>query len=652
MILGRRISDRYKLLELIGEGGMALVYKAEDLILDRIVAVKILRSEFSTNDEFIKRFHREAEAATSLNHPNIVSIFDVGEDNGIYFIVMEYIEGKTLKDKIRELGVIPVPRAIRIMEQIASAIAHAHESHIVHRDIKPHNILIDPMGNAKVTDFGIAIAATSATITHTNSILGSVHYFSPEQARGSVVNAKSDIYSMGIVLYEMVTGSLPFSGDSPVSVALKHLQEKLPHPKLINGSIPQSVENIILRALAKDPKKRYENAKEFANDLHNALDASRLNEPKIYIEEEIDAEATRIISPIAPIKDQMVDDPNKPSNSLPKKNSKKKKWLWISISTILIIGIAGVLALTVLPDIFYVKDVDVPDVINLDYEDAYDKLHEEGLDVEREEQPSEEIEEGNVISQDPKPETTVKEGSTVTLVVSTGPPLQEMEDYIGRNIDIIERLNLKEKYKNVIDKSFYSEDVPAGEIISQEPKAGEKINPSEEVLYLEYSRGPKPVELKDLAGLTKDEAENYILDSGLSLNEAEYQFSDEYEEGVVISHSPGPGEEVEKGEFITLILSKGPEPKEIVYDFYQKVEPPKDVFILDKKYLVEIVVTDAKNTSGYKFASEEITEAKEFIIPLTIAPGGSASFIVYLDGEEYANESITYEEASKLIHSE
>lgn len=653
MILGRRISDRYKLLELIGEGGMALVYKADDLILDRTVAVKILRSEFSTNEEFIKRFHREAEAATSLNHPNIVSIFDVGEDSGIYFIVMEYIEGKTLKDLIKEMGVIPVPKAIKIMEQIVSAIAQAHESHIIHRDIKPHNILIDKQGNVKVTDFGIAIAATSATITHTNSILGSVHYFSPEQARGSLVNAKSDIYSMGIVLYEMVTGSLPYSGESPVSIALKHLQEKLPHPKLINPSIPQSVENIILKALAKDPKNRYENAKAFENDLHTALSPARLNEPKLYIDEGTDEEATKILTPIAPLKEQVSSEQHTLiNNNASKKKSKKKKWFWIIISTILALGLAGVLALFVLPDLFYVKDVDVPNVVNIDYEDAYDKLRAAGLKVKREKEASEEIEEGFVIKQDPDAKTTVKEGATVTLTVSTGPPLQEMEDYIGRDIDIVDRLGLKEKYKNVIEKAVYSKDVSKGEIISQEPKPGEEINPIEEVLYLEYSNGPEPVELKDLTGMTRADAEKYILDNGLSLNEPEMQFSDEYKEGTVISQSPGPGQKVEVGEFITLTISKGAEPKEVKYDLFQTVTiSQEDTEENKKKHRVEIFVSDA-NRSTTKVKSEEITETKEYMITLTIAPGGSGSFIVYLDGEEYARQSLTYEQAEEFRKSE
>jgi beta-lactam-binding protein with PASTA domain/predicted Ser/Thr protein kinase len=655
-MLGKRISDRYKLIELIGDGGMALVYKASDLILDRTVAVKILRSEFSTNEEFIKRFHREAESATSLNHPNVVTIYDVGEENGVFFIVMEYIEGKTLKDLIRELGVIPVPKAIKFMEQIASAIAHAHDNHIVHRDIKPHNILIDKEGVVKVTDFGIALAATSATITHTNSILGSVHYFSPEQAKGSVVNAKSDIYSMGIVLFEMVTGSLPFSGESPVSIALKHLQEKIPHPKMLNSSIPQSVENVILKALAKDPSNRYGNVREFKESIKLSIDPSRLNEPKLYIEDMEDAEATKIITPITPVIEQMGENKkdNYPSSNQ-KKKKKRKKWLWIILTAFLLLGIAGASALTVLPNIFYVKDVPVPEVVGSEYEDAYDQLREIGLKVQREDQSSEEVDEGKVIAQDPDPDVKVKEGSPVTLTVSTGPPLEEMDNYVGQSIDIIDRLNLENKYRNVIKNQDNSETIPEGEIISQVPSAGEMINPSKETLYIVYSGGPEPIKLENLVGMTLGEVDKYIANSGLTLAEPEKEYSDKYEEGAVTSQSPAPGVEVEKGATITITISQGPEPKNISVEYLQSVEVKENDNDNDEQekesYDVEIIISDAGN-NGTVWKRETIRKRREYTIPLIIAPGKTGSFILYVDGEEYNRETITYDEAKEKLQSE
>ncbi|MCT8139779.1 Stk1 family PASTA domain-containing Ser/Thr kinase [Anaerobacillus sp. CMMVII] len=282
-MIGKRISGRYQILETIGGGGMANVYKAHDAILNRHVAVKVLRPQFSDDDEFIRRFRREAQAATSLSHPNVVSIYDVGEEADIYYIVMEYVAGLTLKQLIQQRGSLPIQETVNIIMQISSAIAHAHENHIVHRDIKPHNILISENGEAKVTDFGIARAMTSATITHTNSVMGSVHYLSPEQARGGLVNEKSDIYSLGIVLYEMVTGKVPFSGDTAVSIAIKHLQTEVPSPRKFNPTLPQSIENIILKATAKDPFYRYANVRELEDDLHTALNPNRMHEEKYLV---------------------------------------------------------------------------------------------------------------------------------------------------------------------------------------------------------------------------------------------------------------------------------------------------------------------------------------------------------------------------------
>lgn len=297
-MIGKKLGGRYEILDRVGGGGMAVVYKAKDLLLDRVVALKVLRPQYSIDDDFVHRFRREAQAAASLSHPNVVSIFDVGVEEDIHYIVMEYVEGSTLKEYITKRAPLHVDEAVQIAKQIAEALDHAHHNHIIHRDIKPHNILIGKANRVKVTDFGIARAVTSATITHAGSVIGSVHYFSPEQARGGVTGEKSDIYSLGIVLYEMVTGKLPYSGDSPISVALKHLQENFTTPRLLNPSIPQSVENIIIRSLAKDPMKRYASARELISDLDTCLDPRRVKEEKFIIEESEDEEATKIVPAI------------------------------------------------------------------------------------------------------------------------------------------------------------------------------------------------------------------------------------------------------------------------------------------------------------------------------------------------------------------
>ncbi|HJV31424.1 MAG TPA: Stk1 family PASTA domain-containing Ser/Thr kinase, partial [Bacillales bacterium] len=360
MLIGKRINGRYKILDMIGGGGMANVYLAHDMILDRDVAVKMLRLDLTNDDDFIRRFHREAQSATSLNHPNIVNIYDVGEEKDLYYIVMEYVDGQTLKQYIQSHSSLRVEEAISIMSELTSAIAHAHQNHIVHRDIKPHNILIDRNGKVKITDFGIAMALSSTSITQTNSVLGSVHYLSPEQARGGMANKKSDIYSLGIVMFELLTGRLPFSGESAVSIALKHLQSETPSVRRWNPSIPQSVENIVLKATAKDPFHRYKNVEEMGEDIRTALLPERLHEPKFMIP--IDNDATKAIPiitndrPLQNLDETMVHQqhekvsPNgKDSAKNGKDKKKRKKWPIILISSFLTLVILGLLIVFALP---------------------------------------------------------------------------------------------------------------------------------------------------------------------------------------------------------------------------------------------------------------------------------------------------------------
>ncbi|KHE67617.1 Stk1 family PASTA domain-containing Ser/Thr kinase, partial [Halobacillus sp. BBL2006] len=295
MLNDRLLNERYEIGEMIGGGGMANVYLAHDVILDRNVAIKVLRLEHGNDEEFIARFHREAQSATSLSHPNIVNIYDVGEEDDIYYMVMEYVDGMTLKQYIQQHSPIEVSEAVDIMKQVTSAIAHAHENEIVHRDIKPQNILIDHYGHVKVTDFGIAMALSATALTQTNSVLGSVHYLSPEQARGGMATKKSDVYSLGIVFFELLTGRLPFSGESPVSIALKHLQHDTPSLKRWIEDLPQSVENIVLKATAKDPFHRYESVVEMEYDLETSLEPERQHEPAFQPPDEDDGEKTKAI---------------------------------------------------------------------------------------------------------------------------------------------------------------------------------------------------------------------------------------------------------------------------------------------------------------------------------------------------------------------
>ncbi|MBY6036142.1 Stk1 family PASTA domain-containing Ser/Thr kinase [Fictibacillus nanhaiensis] len=646
-MIGKRVSGRYKLLEIIGDGGMAIVYRAKDLILDRDVAVKVLRSEFNKDEDFIRRFKREAESATSLDHPNIVSIYDVGEDEDIYFIVMEYVQGKTLKQYIKEHGKISVENSLHLMKQIVSGMAVAHDHGIIHRDIKPHNILITEDGTAKLTDFGIALAITSATITHTNSILGSVHYFSPEQARGGIANAKSDIYSFGAVMYEMVTGRVPFVGESPVSVALKHLQENVIEPRRLNPEIPQSVENIILKALAKSPLRRYDSAEELLQDMNTALDPERMYEQK-WTEDSDDDEKTKYIPAVVP--PVGASSPLKKAEAIPEKKKKKRRWWLIILLALLLFGGAAVAAFTILPSIFYVQEVNVPDVVGNDYEDAFDKLKAEGLDVKRQEVFDPEVEDGHVIRQNPAPGTKVKEGSTIILQVSKGAEKENMPDIEGYNIDTAKDI-LKEKGYSDIDINYEASDTePEGTVLTQSPDRNEKVTPAETTVTLTVSSGKPTVQVMNLSGLTKEEVENYAKSEGLVVEFAS-AFSETAEKGRVISQNPTAFTEVEQGATISVVLSDGPEPKEEPVN-EQKITKKIKVKV-DKKEPVQVkIVYSDKNASNEVFVDESISDTKEYAIPLTIAEGGFASYVVYINGQEEKSERINYKNANSSNNSE
>jgi serine/threonine-protein kinase len=652
-MIGKRVSGRYKLLEVIGDGGMAIVYRAKDLILDRDVAVKVLRSEFNKDEDFIRRFKREAESATSLDHPNIVSIYDVGEDEEIYFIVMEYVQGKTLKQYIKEHGKISVEESLHIMKQIVSGMAVAHDHGIIHRDIKPHNILITDNGTAKLTDFGIALAITSATITHTNSILGSVHYFSPEQARGGIANAKSDIYSFGAVLYEMVTGRVPFVGESPVSVALKHLQENVIEPRRLNPEIPQSVENIVLKSLAKNPLKRYDDAQELLSDMNSALDPDRMYEQK-WNEDNDDDEKTKYIPPVV-VPPVETKSPISEEDTAPEKKKKKKKWWLIVLITLLLLGGAGFAAFTILPSVFHVEEVSVPDVAGEEYVDAFDKLRAEGLEVKRQEIFDAEIEEGHVVRQDPSPGTKVKQQAIITLYVSKGPEKENMPDVEGYNIDDAKDF-LNEKGFTKINIDYEESDTELeGTVLTQSPDRDEKVTPAETTVTLTVSSGTPTVQVENLIGATEQDVKTFADNAGLTV-EFSTEFSDTVEKGKVISQDPSPFTQVEKGATISVVLSDGPEepvesdepPVEDEQPAGDRTTTKKIEVKLDKKdkkepVRVRIVYSD-KNASNEVFKDEEITNTKKYDLPLTIAEGGTASYILYVNDKEEKKETIKYED--------
>ncbi|MBO1510457.1 Stk1 family PASTA domain-containing Ser/Thr kinase [Metabacillus bambusae] len=661
MLIGKRISGRYKILEVIGGGGMANVYLAKDMILEREVAMKVLRFDFSNDDEFIKRFRREAQSTTSLAHPNVVSIYDVGEEDGIYYIVMEYVEGQTLKQYIQQFAPVHPRKAVNIMVQIVSAIQHAHDNHIIHRDIKPHNILIDHHGNVKVTDFGIAMALSSTTITQTNSVLGSVHYLSPEQARGGLANNKSDIYSIGIVLFELLTGRLPFDGESAISIALKHLQSETPSPKRWNPDIPQSLENIILKSTAKDPFHRYDSAEEMEKDLETAFDVSRISEPRFSIPE--DFEATKAIPIITnedieqnKIEDTIVHSPidnqkeepkmnikqNKKLAKKEKKPKKRKSKLAIFIITTFIILItASVAAFTIIPPMMLPKDIEVPDVSGETYEDAVDILYENGFEVGEPVLVSdEEIEEGYVIKTNPSASEITKEGATITIYESTGKEKVVLDDYVGKNFDRVKSILEMKGFK--IERKEKSDEIEnAGTILTQTPEVGEEVIPSEETIVFTVSSGPKLEKIENLIGQSKSQVDEYVRSKGFFPNESE-QYSDEIPIGHLISISPGVGTEVvPKDTTLTLVYSMGPEPdppKKVEKTVEIPYEPEEEGQELE----VKISIDDAENSISETFDSFKITGPQTKRLVFTIAPDDSAFYQITIDNKVVTSETIPY----------
>lgn len=661
MIKGRRLSGRYKILDMIGGGGMANVYLAHDMILDRDVAVKVLRMDFAEDEEFIRRFHREAQSATSLAHPNIVSIYDVGEEDSIYYIVMEYVDGQTLKQYIQQNSPIRIDDALEIMKQLTSAISHAHQNHIIHRDIKPHNILIDRHGNVKITDFGIAMALSATSITQTNSVLGSVHYLSPEQARGGMANRKSDIYSLGIVMFELLTGRLPFSGESAVSIALKHLQSETPSLKRWNPSIPQSVENIVLKATAKDPFHRYDSVEEMEEDISTALEPERLHEEKFMVP--IDDDATKAIPvitddrPYQSMDETLVHAKDPKGDTQPvakplpekkkkekKKKKKKKKWPIILVSVFLFLAVLGILAITVLPDLIAPKDVQVPDVSGKEVEDAVAELIAAGFTV-RDTKPisDPDVEEGLVVKTDPKAGRTVKEGTSIDIYESTGKEKFELADYQGRQYDDVVRLLESKNFKSIEKTEENNESEPAGTILDQNFSEGDLVVPEDTELIFTVSKGPAPIALKDLRGYNVKGLQEYEESSGLKVEYGEEEFHEEVPEGLVINQDPAPGTNLARGQKVTVVLSKGKKellPKTENIEISVPYEPAAE----GEPNEVQIIIKDMNNPGSEPVHTELIYEDTVIPIDITIAPGQNATYKVLRDGQVFEEKEIPYPE--------
>ena len=576
---GQKISDRYQIIKSIGEGGMANVYLAYDTILDRNVAVKVLRGDLATDEKFVRRFQREALSASSLSNPNIVEVYDVGEDNGEYYIVMEYVEGKHLKNLLKKRGKLTVPEVIDIVLQITNGLSVAHDSYIIHRDIKPQNILILDNGLVKITDFGIAVAMNATQLTQTNSVMGSVHYLPPEQASGKGATLQSDIYSIGILMYELLTGKLPFKGDNAVEIALKHLKEPMPSIRDEMPEIPQSVENIILKATAKNPKNRYADAREMHEDLKTCLDDSRKNELKITFKyPEHDYDDTKLLKTVKETqkkdkKKEVENIESKDGEEIEMKQRKVKKnkndnvsqnkliIILASVFVGLIVIITTVVVL--IPYITSSRQEEIPDVSGYTVSEAINALQDAGFIVadEQREEASETVPEGNVTKTSPAAGSIRKEGTEIILYISLGDITVEIEDYTGENYNEVkgrlEALNLQV----IIERQDLEEgedpnDYEEGIIIDQSVEPGERLSEGDRItLYIPNLTNQYPDFVADEYSVS--EVEEFADDYGINLT-INYEDTTEYEPGTIIHQSRAAGTTVVEGARLTITVAREP----------------------------------------------------------------------------------------------
>jgi len=566
--MSKLLAGRYELIEKIGEGGMAVVYKAKDRLLNRYVAIKILRPEFTQDEQFLESFKRESQAAAGLQHPNIVSIYDVGRTGNINFIVMELVDGRPLSDLIKEKGRLDYKTTIDIAKQMASALSIAHKHQIIHRDVKPHNIMITSDGVAKLTDFGIARAVSNATmVADTSKIIGSVHYFSPEQARGAYVDERSDIYSLGIVMFEMLTGRVPFDGETPVEVALKHINEDVPSPAKLVPGIPPALDKIVLKATDKYQTERYKSVDEMLEALKNVEFVTQMVGDRVFAAES-EPKPRRDESLVAPVmssrredRDQeMVIAPANPRKPKARPDDKKKK------KRAIIIGVAAA-AILALFGILYVsgiiggggKEVTVPDVKGMSYSEAKEVLEAKGLKIEKADEPiaSQKIEKGKIVSQTPSKNSKVKKGRTVRVILSAGNTELKVPDLKGLSYKeaktLLSEMGLQISKGDEVD----SDSVAEGLIASQYPSAKTKVDKGD-IITVNISKGKKDAVIPKLVGTTftsESDVSDILSKYGYKLGKVSYEESYETP-GTIIKQSPDAGTTAEKKTSVDIVISK------------------------------------------------------------------------------------------------
>ena len=585
------ICNRYKILDHLGTGGMATVWLGYDTILDRQVAIKTFKID-ANDEDAVKRFNREAKAVTSLSHPNIVSIYDVENEGEFYYLILEYVEGMTLKDYMIKNPRIPIETIVHIAKQISAGLSHAHQNGIIHRDIKPQNILMKEDLTCKITDFGIARAYGDTTLTQTNQMLGTVYYLSPEQARGNVATAQSDIYSLGILIFEMITGQIPFKGESAVAIALKHLQEELPEIDKYRENVPQSVKNIVLQATMKNPNERYISSKELVEDLTTVLNPERLFENKYtgfkipsqsvqnYNQTQyIDRHSNEIQYGYTDYKEQedyydyeddnIQNNRNYQSKSRPKNsyNNVSKKYEKEETSKAKHIFLAILSIVAILVGTFFVynyvvgaNSVSTPDVRNKTVDEAKVAIVKAGLEVgDITEVASDDVKEKTVIDSDPKAGKKVKKGAKIDLRVSSGKKTLDMPNFVGMDEDTVRKNASKLGFKNITVEKVESDNYDTGKVVSQNIKAGTEIVPKEKELIIQVSNGKKKITMPNLVGEDSSNIESVLSSYGFKNVTYKEEYSDK-ESGTIISQSIRTGSNiVPSEESLEIVISKGRE---------------------------------------------------------------------------------------------
>lgn len=620
---GYEIGHRYRIIRSLGEGGMANVYLAHDMVLDRDVSVKLLRLDLRDDPSTKRRFHREAMAATQLNDPHIVGIYDVGEDHGLQYMVMQYVKGTDLKAYIKKHYPIPLPQVIDIMEQVLSAVATAHAHGIIHRDLKPQNILIDENKNVKITDFGIAVAVSQDSLTQTNTLMGSVHYLSPEQARGSIATKQSDIYSLGIILFELLTGKVPFEGETAVSIALKHFREEIPSVREQNKEIPQALENVIIKATAKEPAERYSSVNEMAADLKTVLDPQRANEPRLKIQQDDNGE-TKVLD----IKHLKADDyqPKKSTDSpTVDASTKPQKWKKYGI-------VSGTLGMIVLIAVcswwFLIRQVIIPDVEGMTVLKAEQRLHQQNLRIGKITRVnSQAVDKNRIVSTNPDVSHKTRVSTPINLTVSTGVKQLQMADYVSEDYSSV-AANLRRKGFQVHQEPVYSDDIDKGQIIRQNHKKGTIVKPAANTIIFRVSAGKEPIKIPNFKNQDISAVQQFANKNNLQLTTQEKK-SKTIATNHVINQTPRAGSTLNHGDTLTVsIANSGNQTKTTNI----QINIPFDGNGGQRENRVQVYIRDANHNLTMEYQDITINQETTINVPFTLKQGQTGAYRVVRNG--------------------